>query len=174
MNSIWQAHDQKKPLCLEAVCLSGIKVAGKCAVWAEPNYMSLCHVMYTSTLVKLKMLTHAHRSGSNSSTACERAGGACLELYDAQSNELLCESCPVLGAATPAEGDGPPVEFVAAMTRAELSPPRALAPDQPLRLLSKYNASEGHSGMSGPLLLFLCLLRPRRLVARECVLASYQ
>ena len=100
----------------------------------------------------------------DSSTACHHAGGACLELYDAQSNELLCESCPVLGAAAPAEGGGPPVAFVAAMTRAELSPPRALAPDQPLRLLSKYNASEGHSGMSGPLLLLVLLLRPRRLV----------
>ena len=77
---------------------------------------------------------------------CGHAGGACLELYDAQSNELLCESCPVLGAAAPAEGAGPPVAFVAAMTRTELSPPRVLAPDQPLRLLSKYNASEGHSG----------------------------
>ncbi len=36
------------------------------------------------------------------------------------------------------------------MTRSELSPPRPLHPDAPLRLLSKYNASEGHSGAPGP------------------------
>jgi len=52
----------------------------------------------------------------------------------------------VVGAAAPMEGRGPPVAFVEAMTRSELSPPRALHPDAPLRLLSKYNASEGHSG----------------------------
>lgn len=99
---------------------------------------SVCMYSFDETKPCLSLL-------GNPRIGLQSAGGACLELYDGQSNELICASCPVVGSVAPAEG-GPPVSFVAAMTRTELSPPRPLRPDQPLRLLSKYNASEGHSG----------------------------
>jgi len=79
-------------------------------------------------------------------------GGECLSILDASSGDLICESCPSVGKTAGLVGDE--LDYVVSMSTIEVSPPRKVAPDAPLRMLSKYSAVERHTGVMSIMFLY--------------------
>jgi len=79
-------------------------------------------------------------------------GGECLTLLDASTGDLICESCPTVGKTAGVVGDE--LDYVVSMSTIEVSPPRKVAPDAPLRMLSRYSAVERHTGVMSIMFLY--------------------
>lgn len=79
-------------------------------------------------------------------------GGECLTIVDASSGETVCESCPTVGKTAGVVGDE--LDYVVSMSTVEISPPRKVAPDAPLRMLSRYSAVERHTGVMSIMFLY--------------------
>jgi len=82
----------------------------------------------------------------------QHMGGECLSILDASSGDLICESCPSVGKTAGLVGDE--LDYVVSMSTIEVSPPRKVAPDAPLRMLSKYSAVERHTGVMSIMFLY--------------------
>jgi len=93
-------------------------------------------------------------------------------LYDAETNETLCESFPVYGTVA-----GVDEGMVTDLTREDFDPPRVVPRRRLVRLRTDYNATEQHTGVMGMLFLFYdsqYLVKPRpdassRLLLDPCI-----
>eukprot|EP00884_Botryococcus_braunii_P008862 jgi/Botrbrau1/17978/Bobra.50_1s0067.1 len=80
-------------------------------------------------------------------TGHQHIGGACMELYDADTDALICRSCPVYGNGTSLDELGNEAGYLVKMMDDTLATPLVMRPGQRVRLVSRYDASTDHYGV---------------------------
>ncbi|EIE18154.1 hypothetical protein COCSUDRAFT_68383 [Coccomyxa subellipsoidea C-169] len=80
-------------------------------------------------------------------TAHQHVGSQCMYLYNLDTDDLICKSCPVYGTQPGVPGDEE--GYVVKMTDGEPSPPYLIAPGTNVRLFSDYDGAERRLGVMG-------------------------